>query len=324
MAGLLSYVIRRLLFVIPVFLAVSILTFIIANAAGNPIDIIRHAIVKITPSQLQALENFYHLNQPVTVRYFIWLNDFLHGNLGTSLVSGGSVSSQMLPWVGTTLELQLVSLVLSLGIGIPVGLYSAKHQYSKADIAVTTATIFGYSTPVFLIGIFLIIIFSINLHWLPGTGAVSPYPPYWWGNIYLDQIAHLILPATALTLVSIAVYVRLIRANVLEVLRQDYILAAKASGLKERSITYKHALKNAMTPVVTVVGLTVASFLAGAPATETTFGWPGLGFKFVNAALNLDLPVVQGITMVITIVALFFILVTDLAYAFLDPRVRLS
>ncbi|HUI85621.1 MAG TPA: ABC transporter permease [Nitrososphaerales archaeon] len=323
MAGLLSYVIRRLLFVIPVFIAVSILTFIIANAAGSPIDIIRHAIQRITPSQLAALQSFYHLNQPITVRYFIWLNDFLHGNLGQSLY-GGSVSAQMLPWVSTTLELQLVSLALSLGIGIPIGLYSAKHQYSKTDVAVTTASIFGYSTPVFLIGIFLIIVFSIDLHWLPGNGAVSPYAPYWWGSVFADQVAHIILPATALTLVSIAVYVRLIRANVLEVLRQDYILAARASGLREWSITYKHALKNAITPVVTVVGLTVASFLAGAPATETTFGWPGLGFRFVTAALNLDLPVVQGITMVITIVALVFILVTDLAYAFLDPRVRLS
>lgn len=323
MAGLLSYVIRRLLFVIPVFLAVSILTFIIANAAGSPIDIIRIAIHNISPAQLKALENFYHVNDPITVRYFIWLDDFLHGNLGTSLY-GGSVAQQMVPWIATTLELQIVALVLSLGIGIPLGLYSAKHQYSKADIAVTTASIFGYSTPVFLIGIFLIIIFSIDLHWLPGNGAVSPYPPYWWGNIFFDEIAHLILPATALTLVSIAIYVRLIRANVLEVLRQDYILAAKASGLKESSITYKHALKNAITPVVTIVGLTVAAFLAGAPATETTFGWPGLGFRFVNAALMLDLPTVQGITMAITIVALIFILVTDLAYAFLDPRVRLS
>lgn len=323
MAGLLSYVIRRILFVIPVFLAVSILTFAIANAAGSPIDIIRIAIHNISKAQLAALESFYHINQPITVRYFLWLDDFLHGNLGTSLY-GGSVAQQMVPWIATTLELQITALILSLGIGIPLGLYSAKHQYSKADVAVTTASIFGYSTPVFLIGIFLIIIFSIDLHVLPGNGAVSPYPPYWWGNIFFDEIAHLILPATALTLVSIAVYVRLIRSNVLEVLRQDYILAARASGLKEWQITYKHALKNAVTPVVTIVGLTVAAFLAGAPATETTFGWPGLGFKFVNAALNLDLPVVQGITMVITIVALIFILVTDLTYAFLDPRVRLS
>jgi len=323
MAGLLSYVIRRLLFMIPVFLAVSILTFLIANAAGSPIDIIKLGIRNLSKSQLAALNQFYHINDPITVRYFLWLSDFVHGNLGQSLY-GGSVAAKIGPWVATTLELQLVALVMSLGIGIPIGIYSAKHQYSKTDVAVTSASIFGYSTPVFLIGVFMIIIFSIDLHWLPGNGAVSPYPPYWWGSYFADEVAHIIMPATALTLVSIAVYVRLIRANVLEVLRQDYILAARASGLKERTVTFKHALKNAVTPVVTVVGLTIAGSLAGAPATETVFAWPGLGYQFVQAALALDLPVVQGITMVITIVALIFILVTDLTYAFLDPRVRLS
>jgi ABC-type dipeptide/oligopeptide/nickel transport system permease component len=323
MAGLLTYVIRRLLFMIPVFLAVSILTFLITNAAGNPIDIIRIGIRNISKAQLSALQSFYHLNEPITVRYFLWLNDFLHGNLGQSLY-GGSVASKMLPWVGTTLELQLVSLFLSLVIGVPVGIYSAKHQYSKADVTVTTAAIFGYSMPAFLLGLFFIIVFSIYLRWLPGNGAVSPYPPYWWGSIYADQFAHLIMPATVLTLVSIAVITRLIRANMLEVLRQDFVLAARASGLKESSVTYKHALKNAVTPVVTVVGLSLAASLAGAPATETVFSWPGLGYQFVNAALSLDLPVVQGITMTITLVALAFLLITDLTYAFLDPRVRLT
>lgn len=323
MAGLLSYVIRRLLFMIPVFIAVSVLTYIITNAAGSPVDIIRLGIHNISKSQIAALDQFYHINDPIAVRYFLWLEDFLQGNLGQSLY-GGSVAAKMFPWVATTLELQAVALVMSLAIGIPVGIYSALHQYSKIDVTVTTASIFGYSTPVFLIGVFMIIVFSIDLHWLPGNGAASPYPPYWWGNWFFDRVAHIIMPATALTLVSIAVYVRLIRANMLEVLRQDYILAVRASGLRERAVTYKHALKNAVTPVVTVVGLTVATSLGGAPATETVFAWPGLGYQFVVAAQSLDLPVVQGITMVITIVALVFILVTDLAYAYLDPRVRLS
>jgi len=323
MAGLASYVVRRLLFILPVFLAVSILTFVIANAAGNPIDIIKIGIRRISPAQIAALTTFYHLDQPVSVRYFLWLSDFLQGNMGISLY-GGTVASRMIPWVATTLELQITALVFSLVIGIPIGIYSAKHQYSKTDAVVTTSSIFGYSVPAFLLGIFFIILFSQDLHWLPGNGAVSPYPPYWWGNIYLDEAAHLILPATALTIVSIATFVRLIRANMLEVLRQDYVLAARASGLPDRTVTYKHALKNAVTPVVTIVGLFLAGSLAGAPATETVFGWPGLGFQFVNSAQALDLPVVQGITMTITLVALVFILITDLAYAFLDPRVRLT
>lgn len=308
---------------VPVFLAVSILTFIVANAAGNPIDIIRIAIHNISPAQMISLEQFYHVNQPVTLRYFYWLGDFLQGNMGQSLY-GGSVASRMLPWVATTLELQITALILSLAIGIPIGIYSAKHQYTKADATVVTAATFGYSTPTLWLGLMFIIIFSQYLRWLPGNGAVSPYPPYWWGNIYLDYLAHLILPAATLTIVSVAVNVRLIRANMLEVLRQDYILAGRASGLKESTVTYRHALKNAVTPVVTVVGLTLALSLGGAPITETVFSWPGLGYQFVQAALNSDLPLVQGITMVITIVALIFNLITDISYAYLDPRVRLS
>jgi ABC-type dipeptide/oligopeptide/nickel transport system permease component len=308
---------------IPVFLAVSILTFLITNAAGNPIQLIRLGIKTISPTQMAALEKFYHVNDPVFVRYYYWLADFVQGNLGISL-QGGTVASKIVPWVGTTLELQLTALFLALAIGIPVGIYSAKHQYQKSDFAVTTTAIFGVSMPTFWLGIMGIIIFSFYLHWLPASGAVSGYKPYWWGNIYFDLIAHALLPAGVLTFVSLATFVRLVRANMLETLRQDYILAARASGLSERAITYKYALKNAITPIVTIVGLSFGLSLAGAPGLETTFTWPGLGYAFVNAATILDLPTVQGITMVITLIVLVANLGTDLFYAYLDPRVRLT
>lgn len=323
MGGLLNYVLRRVLFAIPVFLAVSIITFLITNAAGNPVDIVRIGIKSITPAQLAALRAFYHVDDPLYVRYFLWLSDFVHGNLGQSLYTG-SVAGMIVPWIGTTLELQIPSLFLALLIGIPIGIYSAKRQYSKGDYAITSLAIFGISMPTFWIGIMAIIVFSYYLHWLPAFGAVSAYPPYWWGSPLLDVIAHLILPLSVLTLVSIATITRLIRANMLEVLRQDYILAARASGLKESTVTYKHALKNAITPIVTIVGLSFGVLLAGAPALETTFSWPGLGYRFVVAATGLDLPVVQAITMIITIMVLAANVITDLVYAYLDPRVRIS
>jgi ABC-type dipeptide/oligopeptide/nickel transport system permease component len=266
---------------------------------------------------------YYHADEPIFTRYFFWLSDFLTGNLGQSLYTG-SVASKIIPWVGTTLELQIPALLLALGIGVPIGVYSAKRQYSKSDIAVTTTAIFGYSTPTFWLGIMSIIIFSLYLHWLPSFGAVSAYPPYWWGNITLDQIAHLVLPLGVLTLVSLATYVRLVRANMLEALRQDYVLAARASGVSEFKVTYKHALKNAITPVITIIGLTFGLLLAGAPGLETTFSWPGLGFEFVNAATALDLPVVQAITMIITLMVLVANVGLDLVYAIVDPRVRIS
>ncbi|MCS4539753.1 MAG: ABC transporter permease [Thaumarchaeota archaeon] len=323
MGGLWTYIVRRLLFMIPVFLAVSIITFLITNAAGNPIALIRTGIRNISASQLEALVQFYHLDQPLYVRYFLWLSDFVQGNLGTSPIVG-NVAANILPWIGTTLELQLAALFMGLLIGIPVGIYSAKHQYSKTDVAVTTTAIFGVSLPTFWLGVLFIIVFSLYLGWLPSSGALSAYPPYWWGSPILDQLAHLILPAAVLTFVSLATYVRLVRANMLEALRQDYILAARASGVSEFSVTYKHALKSAITPVVTVVGLSFGLILSGAPGLETTFSWPGLGYKFVVAATILDLPVVQAITMIITIMALTANLLTDLAYAWLDPRVRLG
>jgi ABC-type dipeptide/oligopeptide/nickel transport system permease component len=323
MGGLFNYVLRRILFAIPVFLAVSIITFLITNAAGNPVDIVRIGIKSITPAQLAALRAFYHVDDPLYVRYFLWLSDFVHGNLGQSLYTG-SVAGMIVPWIGTTLELQIPSLFLALLIGIPIGIFSAKRQYSKGDYAITSLAIFGISMPTFWIGIMSIIIFSYYLHWLPAFGAVSAYPPYWWGSPFLDVVAHLILPLSVLTLVSIATITRLIRANMLEVLRQDYILAARASGLRESIVTYKHALKNAITPVVTIVGLSFGVLLAGAPALETTFSWPGLGYRFVVAATGLDLPVVQAITMIITIMVLAANVITDLVYAYLDPRVRIS
>jgi ABC-type dipeptide/oligopeptide/nickel transport system permease component len=323
MAGLWLYILRRILFMIPVFIAVSLLTFFITNAAGDPVQIVRIALHRVTPAQIAALQSYYHTNEPVFARYFYWLFSFLQGDLGTSL-RGGTVAGKVVPWIGTTLELQLISLALSLLIGIPLGVYSALKQYSKADITITSIAIFGYSMPTFWLGIQAIILFSLYLKWLPYGGAVSPYPPYWGGSVYTDILGHLILPVGVLTFVSLATFTRLLRANMLEVLRQDFILAARASGLKERVVIYKHALKNAVTPIVTITGISLGLSLAGAPATETVFSWPGLGYAFVQAALALDLPVIQDITMIITIMALIFNLLTDLAYAYLDPRVRLE
>ena len=318
------YVIRRILFMVPVFLAVSVLVFLVTNAAGNPIDLVRFGLKNLSTSQLAFLENYYHVNDPVYVRYFYWLADFMQGNLGQSLVLGGSVSGLIIPWIGTTLELQLLSLFFSLVLAIPIAVYSAKHPGSKGDAGITSFAIFGFSIPVFWLGIILILIFSFDLKVLPSFGAISPYPPYIWGSVITDNIAHLIMPTAVLTFASLAVFTRLLRANMVETLRQDYVLGARASGVSERSVTYRHALKNAITPVVTIVGLTFALALGGAPATETTFSWPGLGFQFVQAAAVLDLPVIQGITMIITIIALVANLITDLVYGVLDPRVRIE
>jgi len=307
---------------IPVFLGVAILTFFVGNAAGNPINLIRAGLRNPSPAVLKALEEYYHLDKPVWERFLYWLWDLVHGNLGVS-ISGRPVLSQIGPWTFTTLELQVLSLVLAVVIGVPVGVYSAKHQYSKGDYVITSVAIFGYSMPVFWLGIILIIVFSFYLGWLPSSGAVSVGAP-WWGNSFLDHVAHLILPTLVLTYVSLATIVRLVRANMLEVLRQDYILAARASGLSERTVTYRYALRNAISPVVTVIALNFSAALGGAPATETVFSWPGLGYAFAQAASSLDIPLVQGITVVITIMVLIGNIIMDMLYAVIDPRVTVE
>lgn len=322
MASILSYLVRRILFAIPVFLTVSVITFLLTNAAGDPVALVRLGCHNCSPAQVAYIKQYFHVDQPVYIRYFLWLSDFVQGNWGRSLFSG-TVASKVVPWIGTTLELQIPALLFSLAIGIPVGIFSAKRQYSKSDVAVTSTAIFGVSMPTFWLGIMLIILFALDLHWLPSFGALSITPPYIGGSIITDALAHAFLPLLVLTFVELAAIVRLTRANMLETLRQDFILAARASGVPESRVTYRHALKNAITPVVTVVGLSFGTLLGGAPALETTFSWPGLGFEFVQAANNFDLPIIQAITMVITIMVLVANVGTDLVYAYLDPRVRL-
>ena len=307
---------------IPVFLGVAILTFAVGNAAGDPITLIRIGLRNPSPVVLDALRAYYHLDRPVYERFLLWLWELLHGNLGIS-ITGRPVAQQIGAWTLTTLELQIISLSLSVVIGIPVGIYSARHQYTRRDYAITTTAIFGYSMPVFWLGIMLILLFSFELGWLPSSGSAG-ITFLWGGNALLDHLAHLALPVAVLVYVDLATIVRLVRANMLEVLRQDYILAARASGLSERTVTYRYALRNAISPVVTILGLGFGAALGGAPATETTFTWPGLGYAFTQAALVLDIPLVQGITVVITLMVLVANLLTDLAYAFLDPRVRIE
>jgi ABC-type dipeptide/oligopeptide/nickel transport system permease component len=324
MAGLISYFIRRILFMIPVILGITALVFFVTAAAGNPINIVRAGMLHPNNATIQYLISFYHLDQPVYVRfgYYVW--NLMHFNLGVSLQTHIPVAESIGRWTWTTFYLQMSALLLALGIGIPVGVYSAKHQYTKSDYTITSIAIFGYSMPTFWLGIMLIIVFAFYLKVLPFGGASAGALAQWWGGPIQDQIAHLILPMVTLGYVEMATFVRLIRGNMLEVLRQDYVLAAQASGLSDFTVTYKHALKNAITPIITLVGLSIASSLGGAPATETVFTWPGLGYYFTQAALVLDITVVEGLTIIITLMVLVANVFLDLLYGIVDPRVRVS
>ncbi len=321
-SAMLRYIVRRLLYMIPVFLGISIISFFVMYAAGDPLSIIRLGRPNVTQETIDALKVYYGLDKPVPLQYLNWLTNILQGNFGKSLYGGRPVNFLIGSWVWETVKLQLISIILAFAISIPIGINSAKKQYSKQDLAVTSVSLFGVSMPTFWLGLILIIVFSFQLGWLPSAGSRGA-PYLWFDNPILDEIVHLILPVTVLVYVMLAQNIRLIRANMLEILRSDYILAARASGLKERKVIYKYALRNAIGPVITYLGISLGMIIAGAPMTEYVFNWPGLGRRYVDAAMRLDFPLVMGITMIITVMTLIANLIVDMFYVYIDPRIRL-
>jgi len=320
------YIMRRLLVLIPTFLGISIITFLFMYMAGDPISLIRFANPAVKPETLDALRHYYGLDQPIPVQYLMWLWKFFHLDMGVSLRGGRPVNDIIWGLAWETVKLQLAAFVLSIVVAIPVAVNSARKQYSKQDMLVTTASLFGICMPPFWLGALLILTFSITLGWLPAGGArgITPWPTIFGQNPFLDEIAHLILPSVTIAYVNMALFIRLLRSQMLEVLREDFITALRASGLTDRIVIYKHALKNAIRPTLTYIGIRIGYIFAGAPMTETVFSWPGLGYEFVTSALVLDFPVVMAIVMIISIMMMGANLAVDICYAMLDPRIRIE
>ncbi len=325
--SLTKYLVRRALYLIPVFFGITLLVFSIERLAGDPVQLLTSLNPRITEVQRERLRAYFGLDKPVYLQYLAWLSQLLHGDLGNAYaIRGGTpVSTLIAQTAWATLEIQLLGLVFSLAIAIPIGILSAKKRYSVLDVSISSSALVGTSIPIFFLGIVFILGFGYYLHLFPSGGAESTLPSqYPLGSLFLDQLWHLALPTAVYTFAILAPVVLLVRSSMLEVLRQDYILAARASGLGERSILYKHALKNALIPIVTYVGLYFGGLLAGAPVTETVFNWPGVGQLFVQATTVLDFPVVQGIVVIITLMTLVANLVTDVTYGYIDPRIRLE
>jgi peptide/nickel transport system permease protein len=316
-----KYIVRRLLYMIPVAVGISIISFVTMYAAGDPIKLILLGKPNVNQATLNAVKSYYGLNQPIPIQYLNWLKNIVQLNFGKSLIGGQPVNQLIGNLFWRTAELQIVSIVIALAISIPIAVNAALKPYSKQDLTVTSFALFGVSMPTFWLGLILIIVFSFTLGWLPSSGAIGD-PRLWWGNPLLDEIAHLIMPTTVLVYVSLAQNIRLIRANMMEVMRSDYILAARASGLSERKVVYRYALRNAISPVVTFLGIAFGAIIAGAPMTEIVFSWPGLGRQYVYATTDLNFPVVMGITMIITVMTLVANLIIDIVYIYIDPRVR--
>ncbi len=316
------YVIRRLIQAIPIIIGISVITFLIVyTAPGDPFD--RFRSNKVSPEVIENLRRVYGLDQPLPVQFYRWFTQFWTFPWnpiawGYSITDGLPVRDKIFERIPATLLLMGTALILTVVIAIPVGILGAVKQYSKSDKTIAVLTTIGYALPTFWLGIILRQVFAQRLDLFPLFGMHS----FGAEGDPLDLMWHLFLPVLTLTIVGVAGWSRYMRASMLEVLRADYIRTAKAKGLASSRVIFKHALRNALIPIVTLLGLTIPTLLAGAAITEAVFSWPGLGFLGVSSVTERDYPVVLAFTMIGGVLVIFGNLFADILYAVVDPRIK--
>ena len=304
-------------------LGVTIMIFFMINAIGDPIDILMAERPGITQEVIDNIKTYYHLDRSLTEQFTFWLWNVIQLDFGTSIVYNQPVRSMLVNWGWETVKIQVPSILISLLLAILFASIASTRQYTKTDFAVMGTALLGRSMPGFFTGILLILIFSYWLGIFPSSGAYSTRAPLM-GRFLLDSLWHLTLPVMMLAYFNTATLTMLIRSSMVDVLRQDFIIAARASGLPNRRVVYGHALKNAIIPALTYLAVLFGLMLGTAPVTETVFTWPGLGFLYITAIQQLDYPVIMGITLIITLMLVLANLFTDIAYVFIDPRIRLE
>jgi peptide/nickel transport system permease protein len=314
---MLRYIFRRLIFMIPVALIISFMTFMLIHLIpGDPARVLLGE--EATPQTVAALRKQLGLDKPLLLQFGLWLWQAVHGNLGQSIQLQQPVTQAFLQRLPVTIELGLASLLFSLVLAIPLGVYSATHRNSLIEWLVNISSLVGTAIPSFVLSLILIFLFAVVWRIFPPGG----YTPLMDDPIV--NLRDLILPMVALGTGAVAVNLRQIRASMTEVLTQDYVRTARAKGLSEWRITYLHALRNALIPLITIVGLQIGAILGGAFVIETIFLWPGIGALAVQSIFSKDYPVVQGIVLLVAFSYMLTNLLVDLSYAFFDPRIRLS
>jgi len=337
-----SYIVTRALLTIPtVLLLVTIVFLIVRVLPGDPA--LLHFGKQVNPAALASVKRALGLDVPIYVQYYNYMMGLFHGNLGIAFSNEQPVAPQIISAFPATLELTLGSMMVAVLVGVVLGVRSSRRYGSLEDTVIRTFGVVIYSIPVFFLGLILIAIFAIGFHILPSGGRISTVVPTGGtffgvhiqtglytidsllaGNLgeFVDSIKHLILPCTALGLYISAVFLRITRSNMLEALGQEYVTAARARGLKERSVLYGYGLRNGLLPVLTIMGLEFAGLLGGAILTETTFAWNGVGTYIVTAITDRDYIAIQGAVVFFGIIVAVVSLVVDILYAYLDPRVR--
>lgn len=315
------YVLRRLLLTIPMLVAVTAVIFgLLQFTPGDPLDAFIPPGAALLPAQRAALRHALGLDRPLPLRYLFWLRNTVEGNLGFRTTNFQPVSQAIGQHIGPTLLLMACGMGMGIIAGLVFGVISAVRRGTVLDVVLTVTAMAGISVPAFLAGLVGLYVFSVNLHWFPAGGLATPGQPFSLG----DRIAHLFLPASLLSLNYAAIIMRYTRASMLEIMHEDFIRTARAKGLRESAVRIAHTFRNALLPVVTVIGAQVPNLLGGAVFLETIFSWPGMGELFLGAVQARDFNLIMGISLILAIAILLSNLATDLAYAAIDPRIRLG
>jgi peptide/nickel transport system permease protein len=314
-----SYLMRRILIALPVLLGVTIINFYIVNLApGDAVDLMINP--GMSAADFARQREALGLNDPIHVRYAKWVGNLMQGNLGTSFSTQKPVAARISERVGPTLTLTVTALILAYLIAIPIGVISATRQYSWIDYGSTIFGLVGISVPSFFLGLGMIYIFSLKLDLLPTGGMLTIGGK----GGFVDHVIHLIMPAIVLGLNSVGSIMRYTRSSMLEVLRMDYMRTARAKGVAERLVVYKHGLRNAAIPIVTILSFQMTGLIGGAIITEQIFQWPGMGQLVIEAISQRDYPVIMGANLLVAVLVVLFNLLSDAVYAVVDPRISYS
>ena len=310
-----KYIIKRILIAIPVLIGITIIDYAIMCLAGSPLEMLQGPRISQEALANKAIQ--LGLDKPFYIQYLVWMGQLLQGNLGTSLKSYQPVADMIGSHIGPTLLLMGTSLIVGLAIAVPSGIYSAIHQYKKRDYAVVTLSFIGVSIPGFFLALMLIYLFTVKLGWLPSSGmtTLGTDGGFW------DVVRHMIMPVTVLAVSVAGSNIRYVRSSMLEILQSDYLRTATAKGLGRKRVIHKHALRNALIPIITVIGMQIPTLFGGSIIVEKIFSWPGLGLMTMNAILGRDYPVIMGVCLLTAVVVLAGNLITDILYALVDPTI---
>ena len=311
-----KYILKRILIALPVLIGITVIDYAIMCLAGSPLEMLQGP--RVSEAAVEAKKIALGLDQPFYIQYFVWLGQLLKGNMGYSMKTYQPVGAMIAAHLGPTLLLMGVSMAASLLLSVPAGIYSALRQYSRGDYAVVTLSFLGSSVPGFFLSLLLIFLFTVKLGWLPSSGMMTLGAE----GSAADVARHMVMPVIVLAVSLAGTNIRYIRSAMLEILQQDYLRTAKAKGIGRFLVINKHALRNALVPIVTVIGMEIPMLFGGQVIIEQVFSWPGLGLMTMSAISNRDYPVIMGVCLLSAVVVLAANLITDILYALVDPTIN--